>query len=243
MAVRDCNMKKSIGADGVLVIETSPTIGLRMRLFNRDGSEGEMCGNGARCFALYAFKENIAERKMKFSTLAGVIEAEVIDNNTVIVNMGNTSIKHKISDHTIVIEGKKILYNYAVVGVPHVVIYASQNNIHTLEDMKKIGYTIDHNRILFPEGTNVNFVKILNNNRINVITYERGVNDITDSCGTGSCASVVFTALKYNFKSPVTVESIGGESIVYFEISQDLDNCSLLLQGQARYCADISILI
>lgn len=195
MAVRDCNVKKSIGADGVLVVETSTSSGLKMKLFNKDGSEGEMCGNGARCFALYAFKENIAERKMKFSTLAGVIEAEIIDNNNVIVNMGITSIKNKISDQIIIIDGKKILYNYAVVGVPHVVIYASQNNIQTLEDMKKIGYSIDHNRMLFPEGTNVNFVQILNNNRINVVTYERGVNDITDSCGTGSCASVIFTAL------------------------------------------------
>ncbi len=242
MAIRDCNIKKSIGADGILIIETSLSVGLKMRLFNSDGSEGEMCGNGARCFALYVYKENISGRKMKFSTMAGIIEAEVVENDTIIINMGSICIKNKISDQTLVIDGKKILYNYAVVGVPHVVIYASQNNVITLDDMKKIGYSIDHNRLFFPEGTNVNFVKIVNNNRINVVTYERGVNDITDSCGTGSCASAVFTALKYNFKSPLTVENIGGENLVYFKFSEDTKKCSLLLQGQARYCADITII-
>lgn len=227
MAQRDCDVKKGIGADGILAIEPSEKSDFKMRIINANGFESEMCGNGARCVALYMFEQGKTGSQMSFETLAGEIRANVA-GNTVKITMGTYSISG-------ISEGHKdgIGYQFMQLGVPHVVIFQEDNQVYSLEEMRKIGRNFDTDHVLFSNGTNINFVKKLSVDQIEVITYERGVEDITDSCGTGSCASAVLASKRYKMNSPVDVKNIGGINRVYF-IEED-QQVEVFLEGKVYY--------
>jgi len=202
LAKKCCQRKISIGADGLLVIEHSRKAEFKMRIFNSNGSEPNMCGNGARCVGLFSELVRTKSKKvyqMAFDTKAGIIEAKV---STKLKKIDSKEIKIKTTtpyglklDMPITILGRKIKVNYLNTGVPHVVIFVeSLENI----DVDRIGRQIRFHRKFKPQGVNVNFVEILDNNYIKLRTYERGVEAETLACGTGTIASAVIYWLKTN---------------------------------------------
>lgn len=231
MTIRDCDIKKGIGADGMLVIEPSDETDFKMRIINANGFESEMCGNGARCIAKYAYDHGIADKAMTFETLAGQIGA-VVSESRVKVTMGT----YTLPDQSVA-ELNGVNYRFMTLGVPHVVVFEDENQPLSKAEMKQIGYRFDMNHDVFERGTNVNFVRKLGDDEIEVITYERGVEDITDSCGTGSCASAVMAATFYGMQSPIKVQNIGGINIVHFV--QSASDVAVELEGHVGYSGSI----
>lgn len=201
-----CTFRTGIGADGVILIENSKKADFKMRIFNKDGSEPEMCGNGARCAGLFAYKKRIIPRIYTMETLAGIIKGKII---------GETLVKVQLSQPTgpklhqkIQIDRKKIEYHYLNTGVPHIVIFVE--NLEKV-DVKQLGRKLRYHKRFASQGTNVNFVKIKDKSNIYIRTYERGVEDETLACGTGSTASAIITGLLYNTEGPINVKTRSGE--------------------------------
>ncbi len=190
-----CDRKYGAGADGLLVLERIKAANLSMRVFNADGSEAEMCGNGARCVALYSAREqrteNREQRKISIETKAGIIEARVDDD---FVKIKLTDPKDIKLDIPLKINNRNLRVSFINTGVPHAVIF-----VEGLDkiDVTNIGRQIRYHKKFAPAGTNVDFVEILNSNSIKLRTYERGVEDETLACGTGSVASVLLSAICY----------------------------------------------
>lgn len=219
IARRWCDRKRGIGADGVLVLETSVQASFKMRIINADGSEAEMCGNGARCIAMYAYLNGIAARIMRFETLAGMINAEVTGEQIKIqlTQPTNIQLNMKIDDCQTV--------HYINTGVPHAVLLVDDvDNIDVITLGKKLRY----HQAFQPAGTNVNFVEIIDRAHIKVRTYERGVEDETLACGTGSSASACICTLLGMVSSPVKVITKGKEILTIY-IEQD----NIFLEGEA----------
>lgn len=193
-----CDRKFGIGADGVLVVEKSKKADFKMRIFNADGSEAEMCGNGSRCFAFwvtkYALKKDKAE--LNFETIAGMISAVVIrkkKENECEVKIGLSDPFGLEIDTKLKVANKTVKVNFVNTGVPHAVVEVK--NIEKV-DIKTLGAAIRYHDYFAPAGTNVNFVQIVKKDKVLVRTYERGVEDETLSCGTGTCASAIVAGLK-----------------------------------------------
>jgi len=236
---RDSDIKNGVGADGLLIIETSETEDFKMRIFNSDGSEGEMCGNGARCIARYAFDHGIASEIMQFETLAGPIRAEILEDG-VRIGFGTLSIEDGLETHMILVNGETVYYRFLTVGVPHVVIFMEENRQYRKEELRQIGYALDYNHAVFKNGTNVNFVRHLGGNRIEATTYERGVEDLTTSCGTGSSASAAVSLAKYGIASPIEVVNPGGVNIVDLEPDTEKSGSYRIgLKGVPHYVARV----
>ncbi len=232
-----CNRIIGIGADGIILIEASNTSDFKMRILNSDGSEAEMCGNGARCVAFFAVFKGIARKNMRFETLAGKISAEVDENAK------NVKLK-MITPHSLVkseIEyenSKKFEITSINTGVPHAVIFT--NELEAI-DVDKLGRFVRNHPNFAPKGTNVNFVKITENNNIFVRTYERGVESETLSCGSGSTASALISALTFQLKSPVKVHTKSGEVLtIYFEIENNVVK-NVYLEGKVAVVFEGSV--
>jgi diaminopimelate epimerase len=213
LAKKLCDRKRSVGADGLLVIEKSKICDFKMRIFNPDGSEAEMCGNGSRCVALYAKERGIAKGEMTIDTLAGALNATVKGD---IVKVKLTDPKEIKWNLCLVIDKCPYKLNFANTGVPHVV--------HFVEDLEKVnvkdlGSGLRYHKEFAPEGTNADFVQVIDKHSIRIRTYERGVEDETLACGTGAVASAVIAAESEKMSSPVTVETRGGEKLkIYFDM-------------------------
>ncbi|MCF4151537.1 diaminopimelate epimerase [Dethiosulfovibrio sp. F2B] len=231
---RVCRRRRSIGADGVLVVEPSDNSDFRMRVFNSDGSEGEMCGNGARCIARYAFERGVAPFEMSFETIAGIMKARV-EGSFVNLDMGEVDLGKGWFGRKVPMAGGEVEADFLIVGVPHLVIYLEDPEKVDREDLIRWGRTLREDRRLFPEGTNVNFVGPVDRRSLKVWTYERGVEDLTDSCGTGSCASAVAAVRRLDLESPVTVCNPGGVNIVTATFREDL--CDIVLGGETAVVA------
>lgn len=210
-----CNRKTGVGADGVLLLENSIIADFKMRIINSDGSEAEMCGNGSRCISMYAYKNGIVGRKMTFETLVGVMESEIINDKIVKVKLTEPT-DYKNEFNLKLKDGAILKANFINTGVPHTVIFYNKKEFDSM-NISELGKEIRHHQIFQPAGTNVNFVKIEQNNRIYVRTFERGVEDETLACGTGSVASAIISAIKFDFNSPVKVITRGQEILsIYF---------------------------
>ncbi len=207
-----CRRREALGADGVLSMEFSSRLHFRMRLFNSDGSEGEMCGNGARCIARYAFEMGIAPREMTFETLAGDVQA-CVEAPMVALEMPEVDLSRVILDEALEVAGLKLRYSFVTVGVPHVVIFLDDLSKRTTEELTRLGREIRYRVDLFPQGTNVNFVA-LEGEGLCCITYERGVEAITSSCGTGSVASAIISHLLGKSGEKTDVRNPGGINTV-----------------------------
>lgn len=235
-AQKICKRKVSLGADGLLVLENSSVCDFKMRLFNPDGSEGEMCGNGARCIARFAHLEGIVPREMRIETLAGEIRAEVLDKE-VGIKLPDVVYDEINDTGRIVVEGKSYDYTGVFLGVSHCVIFLKENMSEDV--LCRLGKAIRFNREHFPKGTNVNFVRIEDDGSLFIRTYERGVEEITLSCGTGSASSAVIASLKGKVKPPVTVKTKGGVLKVCFDRDEWgfrditlLGNASMIARGE-----------
>ena len=206
-----CERKVSVGADGLIVIENSQRADFRWRFFNADGSEVDMCGNGARCAARFAYIRGIAKEKMSFETGAGIIDAEVIGDTVRVKLTEPHGMKANIS---VMIDGKPTAVNFVNTGVPHVVLF-----VHGLDryDVLNTGRKIRYHREFQPEGTNANFMEVIDRHTIRIRTYERGVEDETLACGTGAVASALISFSQGLVESPVDVNVKSGETLkIYF---------------------------
>lgn len=227
LAVELCNRRLGIGADGLLVIERSKTADLKMRIFNPDGSEPDMCGNGSRCSALYAKLNSLAQENMKIETKAGILRAEVF-RNIVKINMTKPKdIKIRLNIGT---ESGPVHLHYINTGVPHAIYFVE--DIESI-DLQKTGSFIRYNEIFKPEGVNVDFVQIRSNDTILMRTYERGVEAETYACGTGAVASGIMAGIIKDCRSPVKVDTKGGVLTIYFDISDKVIS-NVFLEGEAR---------
>jgi len=211
IASKMCDRKYGIGADGLLVLGQSKKADIAMSIFNSDGSEAEMCGNGARCIGLYSSKL-LKANSLNIETKAGIIAAK-IEGNTVKVKLSEP--KNIKLDLPIKLSGRNLPVNFINTGVPHAVIFsAGLDKIN----VSAIGRIIRHHKAFSPKGTNVDFVEVTGKDSIKVRTYERGVEDETLACGTGSTASALIFALKTGIKNKVNVHTRGGEILkVYFK--------------------------
>ena len=194
-----CDRKFGIGADGLLVVESSKKADCRMRIFNADGSEAEMCGNGARCFAFWVTKHIVKKQKIAFTfeTLAGIICAEVDlgakPSNSCKVKIGLSDPKGLALDAKVKVGKDTLPVDFVNTGVPHAVIFVK--DIEKV-DVKGVGAAVRYHKHFAPAGTNVNFVQATSPDAILIRTYERGVEEETLSCGTGTCAASIITALR-----------------------------------------------
>jgi len=227
---RLCDRHRGIGADGVLLLEKpSSQADFRMRYFNADGGEAEMCGNGARCFARFANKVANAKEKISFETPAGVISAKPMGN---LVTLQMTEPTHlRLNTKLRVMDENK---NVHVInsGVPHVVIPVLRLDD---VDVQGAGSAIRNHKMFSPKGTNANFIAKRGPKKIAVRTYERGVEAETLACGTGIVASALVFAATENAASPITVTARGGDELrVGFEKS-DNSFRSVTLTGPAEF--------
>jgi diaminopimelate epimerase len=210
-----CDRHRGVGADGILLLEkASNHADFRMRYFNADGGEAEMCGNGARCFARYANKVAGAQEKITFETPAGVISAELIGDRVTLQMTEPTDLKLDIK---LLVENENRTVHFINSGVPHVVIPVAR--IDDL-DMRREGSAIRYHKMFSPTGANVNFIEKRGPKKIAVRTYERGVEDETLACGTGVVASALIFAHIEKVNGPIAVIARGGDELrVGFEKS------------------------
>jgi diaminopimelate epimerase len=203
-----CDRHRGIGADGVLVLEKpSNRADFRMRYFNADGGEAEMCGNGARCFARFANKIAGAAGKISFETPAGVISADLIGDLVTLQMTEPTDLRLNVLLR-VANEDKTI--HFINTGVPHVAIPVLQVGE---VDVRREGAAIRRHEIFSPKGANVNFIERRGANKIAVRTYERGVEDETLACGTGVVASAVIFAATEDTNGPIGVLVRGGSEL------------------------------
>ena len=226
-----CRRKFSAGADGLILIEASDKADFSWRFYNGDGSVAEMCGNGARCAARFAYAKGIVEKKMRFETLAGIIEAEILEGDEE-VSLLMTSPFDFRTGLEVELDGISRSLSFMNSGVPHAVFFMDEGGEIPV---KKWGHEVRFHEMFQPAGTNVNFVQPLDDGGIRVRTYERGVEDETMACGTGAVASAIFAAGEGIAVSPVTVTTSGGERLtIVFDLQEDGTAENVYLQGPAR---------
>lgn len=197
---RICDRHHGVGADGILLLEKgSNGADFRMRYYNRDGGEAEMCGNGARCFARFAKKVAGTTDKISFATPAGVIAAQLHDDQ-VTLTMGDPSDLRL--NLPLQIDGEEVVVHYVNSGVPHVVVPISRLD---MVDVRGQGATLRHHKMFLPKGANVNFLEKRGEKKIAIRTFERGVEDETLACGTGVVASAVIFSAVENVQGQIRV--------------------------------------
>lgn len=225
LATKLCRRKFGIGADGLLLVCNSKVADVKMRIFNPDGAEAEMCGNGIRCFAKYCFENGLVKRgSILVETLAGVKELSLkVKDGTVTlvrVNMGSPHFEaEKIPiiwngtfiDKPLDVDGKIIAATALSIGNPHCVVFVDDVDNYPVN---VIGPKIENHR-LFPKKTNVEFVQVISKRRLKMRVWERGVGE-TLACGTGACASVVAAKVLGKVCEKVVVELLGGELTVEY---------------------------
>jgi diaminopimelate epimerase len=236
LAKRLCERRFSVGADGLLLVCTSKNGDVKMRIFNADGSEAEMCGNGIRCFAKYCYENGIA-KKTEFSveTLAGIkhvwLTLDGSEVTAVKVDMGAPNWQRSslpmlgegtaIND-TLEVDGKSYTVTCLSIGNPHCVTFVEDVNNFPVAI---VGPLIENHKA-FPKRTNVGFVQVLNRNELRVRVWERGCGE-TLACGTGTCAAVAAANKLGRVGDKVTVHVLGGDLQV--EVSE-----TLFLSGPAE---------
>ena len=232
---RACRRRESVGADGVIFVVRSDQCDFGWRFFNADGGEVEMCGNGGRCVARFAFLKGITGPEMTFETKAGPISAQV---NGRIVKVLMPKPSDLFMDLDMEYQQGWTSIDFINTGVPHVVVHVEELSNHPVfEQGRGLRY---HSRFA-PEGTNANFMKIVGPNRLRVRTYERGVEDETLACGTGSIACALIASVRGAVSgSPVQVETRSGEMLTihfkkegdFFEQVELEGSTSLVYQAQ-----------
>ncbi|RWX52113.1 diaminopimelate epimerase [Candidatus Electrothrix marina] len=214
-AAKVCRRKFSAGADGLILIEDSSEADFQWQFFNADGSVAEMCGNGARCAARFAFLQGIAPAHMRFATLAGIIEASVSAKDVAVKMTDPVGLN---IHQRIMAEGKEYTVHSIDTGVPHAVLFVDDID---QADVRALGSLIRHHEAFMPGGTNVNFVQ-RQGDAIKVRTYERGVEDETLACGTGAAASAIIAAFLDQAASPVDIITSGNDRLtILFDRKED----------------------
>ncbi|MHB1016185.1 MAG: diaminopimelate epimerase [Desulfurivibrionaceae bacterium] len=224
-----CERRVSVGADGLIFIEKSESADFRWQFLNADGSWAEMCGNGARCAARFAHDRGIAPARMRFETVAGLIEAEVTGQSVKLKMTAPTGLH---LEEKIAINGQEQVVHSLNTGVPHAVLF--MDNIHQAP-VQEWGRAIRFHEHFQPAGTNVNFVQQQGDNGLIVRTYERGVEGETLACGTGAVASAIIAGLLGKVRPPVTVTTSGGEELIIHYALAGQEISGVYLEGPAHF--------
>ena len=229
-----------IGSDGLIVINPSEVADFKMSMYNADGSEGKMCGNGIRCVAKYVYDYKMIDKEViTVETLAGIKTLKLnVENGkvkTVRVNMGSPIInakdvpvisdKENVINEPVVIDGKEYGITCVSMGNPHAITFVDDTDSLKIE---KIGPGFEKNEI-FPDRVNTEFIQIIDRKTIKMRVWERGSGE-TLACGTGACASVVACVLNNLTDNKVTVKLLGGD----LEIKYDTDENTVYMTGPAR---------
>lgn len=233
-----------IGSDGLILIKPSDKADFFMEMYNSDGSQAEMCGNGIRCVAKYVYDYGLTDKKeISVDTLAGIkylkLETEKGKVKNVIVDMGTPLLKptevpvlfdgESCIDKPVSVAGKEYRISCVSMGNPHAVVY--MDDIESL-DIETIGPLFE-NHEKFPKRTNTEFIQLVNRSHIKMRVWERGAGE-TLACGTGACASVVASVLNGYTENRVEVELLGGTLVVEY----DRENDKVYMTGPATVVFD-----
>lgn len=222
-----CHRKYGVGADGLVVVSSSQKGDYRMRIFNPDGFEAEMCGNALRCSAKYVFDSGYSEKTdFLVETAAGCRRARVTENGAEC----SLGVPELLGTGTVVLEGKRFEYRHISMGNPHCVIFC-----HPMEEelFLRCGAAAEHHP-LFPEGVNAEFCTVLNESELSMRVWERGVGE-TLSCATGAGAAA-FCAFSAGFcKNSISVRQPGGDLKILVSDKGEVfasGECRLVFRGE-----------
>lgn len=225
-----CRRRFSIGADGILVILNSEKADIRMRVFNSDGSEAEMCGNGIRCFARYIYEKKILSKKsISVETPAGIIKPQIVDNPEdpddllIRVDMGKPALRRneipmtgedtpRVLDEKIEVNGDEFFISAVSMGNPHCIIFVDEITDHLIRHISPL----IENHPVFPRKTNVEFARFIEPRHVKVRVWERGAGE-TLACGTGACAVVIAGIMKKMLDNKVKVSLPGGDLLIEWD--------------------------
>lgn len=228
-----------IGSDGVIMIEASDKADFFMNMYNADGTQSEMCGNGIRCVAKYVYDHKLTDKtSITIDTLAGIkyLDLVVTDGEVtmVTVDMGEPELiaakvpvisdKDKVIDDVIEVDGKEYKMTCVSVGNPHAVVFVEDVDTFPLE---QVGPLFEHHKV-FPNRVNAEFVQIVDRHTVKMRVWERGTGE-TLACGTGSCATAVASILNGHTDEEVTVKLLGGD----LKIRWNRENNKIYMTGPA----------
>ena len=233
-----CDRHRGIGADGVLAVEAAQQgADFRMRYYNADGGEAEMCGNGARCFARFACRLGADKSEISFETLAGIIRASFSEGDVRVTMSDPHSVRSPLD---LQINGRLLNVHFINTGVPHAVVFTDDLGV---VDISKDGAALRSHPVFAPQGTNANFIQVLAPDTIKIRTYERGVEGETLACGTGVCAGALLHHLRSGSGSPVFVRVHGGETLLVAFEETDRGFRNVTLTGAADFVFEGTISI
>lgn len=206
-----CDRHFGIGADGLILLRSDSHADFRMVYFNSDGRESTMCGNGGRCIVAFAHDLGLIKQDTSFNAIDGLHAATIIEESTVklqMIDVPFTEIKSLEADSS-----------YLFTGSPHVVLW-SAGPVSTAE-VKRRGHDIRYSQAFAHQnGTNVNFAWLDESGKVTLRTYERGVEDETLACGTGTVAVALDAATRYQLNSPIMLKAMGGDLAVSFDLTE-----------------------
>lgn len=232
VAIKVSDRHFGIGSDGLILICPSTVADFRMAMYNADGSEGQMCGNGVRCIAKYVYDYGLTDKtSISIETKGGIKYLDLtVENGKVVlvkVNMGAPvleparipilSEKDKVVDEPIMVDGREYRITGVSMGNPHAVTFVEDT---AALDLEKIGPKFEHH-MMFPERINTEFVQVLNRNEINMRVWERGSGE-TLACGTGTCASAVACVLNGRTEDRLTVHLLGGDLEIFYDRKENI---------------------
>lgn len=241
LAKKMCDRHFGVGADGLMTCEESEIADIKMNYYNSDGSRGEMCGNGIRCFSKFIYDNKIVTKeRFSVETDAGikniVLTFKEDELKYISVNMGRVDFrseavpctikKDSILEEKIIVEGQEIRISSVLMGVPHTVIVVDDYKNY---DVDRLGRAIEYSTDIFPRKTNVNFIKVIDEGTIEIKTWERGASR-TLGCGTGSCASAAIAYKLGKIKSK-KVKMLAEGGVIFIELDEDYN---ILMRGEAE---------
>ncbi len=230
---RICSRRMSMGADGLILLDVDDEFEFSMKYFNSDGFEASMCGNGGRCIALFAHLLGISGRSMTFRSRAGIHSATLdrIQGEKAEVTLSMSDPVDVQREVDFALGEETLICGVIDTGVPHVVLKVTGLEAISVEDM---GRSIRRHSLFEEQGTNVDFLEVLGENRLRVRTYERGVEGETLSCGTGAVAAAAMASLWTGMPGPVTIETASGEDLTVSFQRRGEDFSQITLRGNAR---------
>jgi diaminopimelate epimerase len=226
-----CAHRMSVGGDGLILIERAEyprEAHFRWRLFNADGTEAELSGNGGRCAARFAYLKKIAPARMVFETLAGPIRAEIKGTNVKIQMPAPQALQLNVK---IPVGDKTYVGHFLNTGVPHTVLFVDDP---ASVEVVPLGRAIRHHELFQPAGTNVNFATIRTPRLVKMRTYERGVEDETLACGTGAVATALIAGALGQGRSPMTLRQQSGMALRVYYRWDGRNFSDVFLEGDAR---------
>ena len=220
-----CTRRLSLGADGVMFVEAPRADGdYRMLFYNADGSLGEMCGNGARCIARYGYEKGLAGEIQRIETTAGLVTGRRITGRLYQIRLNDPSVIDL--DRAVTVEGMRFECGYVELGdpgLPHAVLELPDWDEWDENELRELGRKLRYHPA-FPKGANVTFVKVLRDNELKAVTFERGVEDFTLACGTGCGATTLVMTLRGRAGGTNThIHMPGGELYVSFDRAEKKD--------------------